>query len=144
LIFVHPVNYKHLSNCFANDRATWENGPVWAQEVHFVARIYCATNQTLWRAPSLWLKLMTLKVVFCSTKVFTQPQGKYFRSYFCNKLADKLMQKVAAQTNITHFCHVCQTEICRKPQKVSTNSLQLCVRVCQQICCTHVMVETHL
>jgi hypothetical protein len=66
-------------------------------------------------------------------------------SRFSNKLDDKLAHKVASQTNVTHFCLVCQSEVCCKLNWFATNSLrQLCKRVCHQFCCKNVMVETHL
>jgi hypothetical protein len=72
-------------------------------------------------------------------------KGAFQHSHFSNKLDDKLAQKVASQTNVTHFCLVCQSEICCKPYWFATNSLrQLCKQVCHQVCCKNVMVETHL
>jgi hypothetical protein len=71
--------------------------------------------------------------------------GAFPPSHFCNKLADKLAQKVASQTNVTHFCLVCQSEVCCKPNWFATNLIrQLCPRVCHQVCCKNVIVETHL
>jgi hypothetical protein len=62
-----------------------------------------------------------------------------------NKLDDKLAHKVASQTNVTHFCLVCQSEVCCKPNWFATNSLrQLCERACRKVCCKNVVVETHL
>jgi hypothetical protein len=72
-------------------------------------------------------------------------KGAFPPSHFSNKLADKLAQKVASQTNVTHFCLVCQSEVCCKPNWFATNSLrQLCKQVCHQVCCKNVMVEMHL
>jgi hypothetical protein len=72
-------------------------------------------------------------------------KGAFSPSHFSNKLDDKLAHKVALQTNVTHFCLVCQSEVCCKPNWFATNSLrQLCKQVCHQVCCTNVMVETHL
>jgi hypothetical protein len=72
-------------------------------------------------------------------------KGAFPPSHFSNKLADKLAHKVPSQTNVTHLCPVCQSEVCYKPHWLATNSLrQLCKRVCHQVCCKNVMVETHL
>jgi hypothetical protein len=72
-------------------------------------------------------------------------KGAFPPSHFCNKLDDKLAYKVAPQTNFLHFCLVCQSEVCCKPNWFATNSVrQLCKRVCHQVCCKNVMVETHL
>jgi hypothetical protein len=34
--------------------------------------------------------------------------------HVCNKLADNFTKKNASQTNIAHFCHVRQSEVCIK------------------------------
>jgi hypothetical protein len=71
--------------------------------------------------------------------------GAFPPSDFSNKLDDKLAHKVASQTNVTHFCLVCQSKICCKPNWFATNTpRQLCERVFHQVCCKNVMVETHL
>jgi hypothetical protein len=84
-----------------------------------------------------------------SVRLITNPpivsKGAFPRSHFSNKLDDKLAHKVPEQTNVTHFCLVCQSEVGCKPNWFATNSLtQLCERVCHQVYCKNVMVETHL
>jgi hypothetical protein len=85
---------------------------------------------------------------FCVRIFLANPvlsEGAFTPSHFPNKLDDKLAHKVASQTNVTHFCLVCQSEVCCKPNWFATNSLrQLCERVSHQVCCKNVMVETHL
>jgi hypothetical protein len=72
-------------------------------------------------------------------------KGAFPPSHFSNKLDDKLAHKVALQTNVTHFCLICQSEVCCKQNWFDTNSLrQLCEQVCHQACRKNVMVETHL
>jgi hypothetical protein len=70
-------------------------------------------------------------------------KGAFPPSHFFNKLDDKLAHKVALQTNVTHFCLVCQSEVCCKSNWFATLK-QLCEQVCRQVCCKNVMVETHL
>jgi hypothetical protein len=77
--------------------------------------------------------------------VLHSSKGAFPPSHFSNKLDDKLAHKVALQTNVTHFCLVCQSKVCCKPNWFATNSpRQLCEQVCHQVCCKNVMVETHL
>jgi hypothetical protein len=87
--------------------------------------------------------LRILRYLWCT--VPTLSKGAFPPSHFSNKLDDKLAHQVASQTNVTHLCLVCQSEVCCKPNWFATNSLrQLCERVCHQVCCKNVMVETHL
>jgi hypothetical protein len=41
-------------------------------------------------------------------------KGAFSPSNFCNNLANKHTHKVAFQTNVAHFCQVCQSEVCSK------------------------------
>jgi hypothetical protein len=49
-------------------------------------------------------------------------KGAFPPSQFSNKLVDKLAHKIASQTNVTHLCLVCQSEVCYKPNWFATNS----------------------
>jgi hypothetical protein len=50
------------------------------------------------------------------------------RSHFSNKLDDKLAHKVASQINVTHFCLVCQSEVCCKPKLVCYKPTKVTLR----------------
>jgi hypothetical protein len=83
-------------------------------------------------------KSVTLALIFPRTVLSCQPQdtdkGAFPPSHFSNKLDDKLAHKVALQKNVTHFCLVCQSEVCCKPNRFATNTLrQLCQQVCYQV-----------
>jgi hypothetical protein len=72
---------------------------------------------------------------------FIVVQGAFPPLHFSNKLA----HKVASQTNVKHSSLVRQSEVCCKSNWIATNSpRQLCKRVCHQVCCKNMLVETDL
>jgi hypothetical protein len=62
-----------------------------------------------------------------------------------HKLADKLAYKVASQSNVAYMCHVCQSKVCSKQNRLAANSLRrLCMSACQKVGRKNVIVETNL
>jgi hypothetical protein len=55
-------------------------------------------------------------------------KGAFPPSHLSNTFADKLAYKVTSQTNFTHFCLVCQSEVCCKPNWFATNLTEATLR----------------
>jgi hypothetical protein len=49
---------------------------------------------------------------------------RFYTITFFNKIAHKITHKVASKTNVAHFCHFRQSEVCSKPNKFAANSLR--------------------